>query len=96
MVYVDKPTTLEALEVNINWAINEIRPEILENVVKNWTDRIRFVTISRGGHMPEIIFKGSSSTNIRPQEKIDNFAFKNSNIINEGLIWERKDYFPWK
>ena len=33
---------------------------------------------------------------IRPQAKIDNFAFKNSNIIIEGLIWKRKDYFLWK
>ena len=57
MVYADKPTTLEALEVNINRAINEIMLEILEKVDKNWTDWIRFVTISHGGHMPEIIFK---------------------------------------
>ena len=28
---------------------------------------------------------------IRPQAKIDNFAFKNSNIIIEGQFWERKD-----
>ena len=35
-------------------------------------------------------------TKIRPQAKIDNFAFKNSNIIIEGLIWKRKDYFSWK
>ena len=28
----------------------------------------------------------SSFTKIRPQAKIDNFAFKNSNIIIEGLI----------
>ena len=33
-----------------------------------------------------------SSTKIRRQEKIDNFAFKNNNIIIEGLIWKRKDY----
>ena len=33
---------------------------------------------------------------IRPQAKIDNFAFKNSNIIIEGLIWKRKDYFSLK
>ena len=33
---------------------------------------------------------------IRPQAKIDNFAFKNSNIIIEGLFWKRKYYFPWK
>ena len=28
---------------------------------------------------------------IRPQAKIDNFAFKNMNIIIEGLFWKRKD-----
>ena len=32
-----------------------------------------------------------SSTKIRPQAKIDSFAFKNSNIIIEGLFWKRKD-----
>ena len=31
----------------------------------------------------ELLFYGSSSTKIRPQAKIDNFAFKNSNIIIE-------------
>ena len=31
---------------------------------------------------------------IRPQAKIANFAFKNSNIIIEGLFWKRKDQFP--
>ena len=36
------------------------------------------------------------STKIRSQAKIDNFAFKNSNIIIEGLIWRWKDYFSWK
>ena len=52
-----KPTTLEALEVNIYRAINEIRSEILEKGVQNWTDYLRLATISRGSHMPEIIFK---------------------------------------
>ena len=57
MVYADIPTTLKALEVYINLVINEIRPEIFEKVVKNWTNQMRFVTTSLGGHMPEIIFK---------------------------------------
>ena len=34
-----------------------------------------------------------SSSKIRPQAKIDNFVFKNSNVIIEGLFWKRKDYF---
>ena len=29
-----------------------------------------------------------------PQAKIHNFAFKNSNIIIEGIIRKRKDYLP--
>ena len=57
MAYADKPTILEALEVDINRAIIEIRPEILKKVVKNWTGRMRFVMIIRGGHMLEIIFQ---------------------------------------
>ena len=40
--------------------------------------------------------QGSSFTEIRPQAKIDNFAFKNRNIIIERLIWKRKDYFSWQ
>ena len=39
---------------------------------------------------------GSRLVKIRPQAKIDNFAFKNSNIIIEGIIWKRKDYFQRK
>ena len=33
----------------------------------------------------------SSFTKIRPQKKINNFAFKNSNNIFKGLIWKRKN-----
>ena len=44
----------------------------------------------------QVTSKGSSFTKIRPQAKIDNFAFKNSNIIIEWLIWKQKDYFSWK
>ena len=57
MPYAEKPITLKVSEVNINLVINEIKPKILENVVKNWTNRMRFVTICRGGHMPKITCK---------------------------------------
>ena len=30
---------------------------------------------------------------IRPEAKINNFTFKNRNIIIKGLILKRKDYF---
>ena len=44
----------------------------------------------------ELILRWFLSTKIRPQAKIDNIAFKKSNIIIEGLFWKRKDYFTWK
>ena len=56
-VYADKPATIGALEVNTTRVINEIRPQLLEKVVQNWTDRIRFIRASRGRHMPEIMFR---------------------------------------
>ena len=46
--------------------------------------------------LSHFLIKGSSFTKIRPQAKIDNFAFKNSNIIIEGRILKRKDSFSWK
>lgn len=57
LVYADKPTTIGDLEVNIRRVIAEIRPAMLEKVVQNWTDRMAFIRRSRGGHMPEIVFK---------------------------------------
>lgn len=57
LVYEDKPTTLDHLESNIERVIGEIQPIVLERVTKNWTDRLAYVKRSRGGHMPEIIFK---------------------------------------
>ena len=35
-------------------------------------------------------------TSLAISARVDNFAFKNSNIIIEGLFWKRKDYFTWK
>ena len=43
LVYVDRPTTLDALEANIMRVINKIKPKLLEKVTKNWTDRFAFV-----------------------------------------------------
>lgn len=57
LVYANKPETLGDLEANIRGVIANIRPHMLEKVVENWTCRIGFIRASRGGHMPEIIFK---------------------------------------
>ncbi|GFT95709.1 transposable element Tc3 transposase [Trichonephila clavipes] len=56
-VYVDKLQTLYHLEDNIRRVIADIRPQMLEKVIENWTSRLDYIQASRGSHMPEIIFK---------------------------------------
>ncbi|GFV83227.1 putative DD41D transposase [Trichonephila clavipes] len=57
LVYADKPQTLDHLEDNICRVIADIRPQMLEKVIENWTSRLDCIRASRGSPMPEIIFK---------------------------------------
>ncbi|GFV18503.1 DUF4817 domain-containing protein [Trichonephila clavipes] len=57
LVYADKPQTLDHLEDNIRRVIADIRPQIVEKVIENWTSRLDYIQASRGNTMPEIIFK---------------------------------------
>ncbi|GFT15606.1 uncharacterized protein TNCV_4985481 [Trichonephila clavipes] len=57
LVYADKPQTLDHLEDNIHPVIADIRPQMLEKVIENWTSRLDYIRASRGSPMPEIIFK---------------------------------------
>ncbi|GFV34175.1 uncharacterized protein TNCV_3483851 [Trichonephila clavipes] len=57
LVYSDKPQTLDHLEDNIRRVIADIRPQMLEKVIENWTSRLDYIRASRGSPMPEIIFK---------------------------------------
>ncbi|GFU86043.1 uncharacterized protein TNCV_3070451 [Trichonephila clavipes] len=59
LVYADKPQTLDHLEDNIRRVIADIRPQILEKVIENWTSRLDYIRASRGSPMPEIIFKNA-------------------------------------
>ncbi|GFY34949.1 putative transposase [Trichonephila clavipes] len=54
LVYADKPQMLDHLEENIRRVIADIRPQMLEKVIENWTSRLDYI---RGSPMPEIIFK---------------------------------------
>ncbi|GFW15536.1 DUF4817 domain-containing protein [Trichonephila clavipes] len=56
-VYADKPQTLDHLEDNIRRVIADIRPQMVEKVIENWTSRLDYIRASRGSPMPEIIFK---------------------------------------
>ncbi|GFW39290.1 peroxidasin-like protein [Trichonephila clavipes] len=57
LVYADKTQTLDHLEDNIRRVIADIRPQMLEKVIENWTSRLDYIRASRGSPMPEIIFK---------------------------------------
>ncbi|GFU30338.1 putative LOC100569746 [Trichonephila clavipes] len=57
LVYADKPQTLDHMEDSIRRVIADIRPQMLEKVIENWTSRLDYIRASRGSHMPEIIFK---------------------------------------
>ncbi|GFX87154.1 putative transposable element [Trichonephila clavipes] len=57
LVYADKPQMLDHLEDNIRRVIADIRPQMLEKVIENWTSRLDYIRASRGSPMPEIIFK---------------------------------------
>ncbi|GFV82685.1 transposable element Tc3 transposase [Trichonephila clavipes] len=57
LVYADKPQMLDQLEDNIRRVIADIRPQMLEKVIENWTSRLDYIRASRGSPMPEILFK---------------------------------------
>ncbi|GFY21680.1 uncharacterized protein TNCV_1168241 [Trichonephila clavipes] len=57
LVYADKPQTLDHLQDSIRRVIADIRPQMLEKVIENWTSRLDYIRASRGSPMPEIIFK---------------------------------------
>ncbi|GFU91816.1 uncharacterized protein TNCV_3192031 [Trichonephila clavipes] len=57
LIYADKPQTLDHLEDNIRRVIADIRPQMLEKIIENWTSRLGYIRAIRGNHMPEIIFK---------------------------------------
>ncbi|GFW65266.1 putative DD41D transposase [Trichonephila clavipes] len=57
LVYADTPQTLVHVEDNIRRVSADIRPQIVEKFFENWTSRLDYIRVSRGSHMPEIIFK---------------------------------------
>ncbi|GFU40588.1 arginyl-tRNA--protein transferase 1 [Trichonephila clavipes] len=66
LVYADKPQTLKHLEDNIRRVIADIRPQMLEKVIENWTSRLDYIRASRGSPMPAIIFKMSGKYCYKP------------------------------
>ncbi|GFX98242.1 putative DD41D transposase [Trichonephila clavipes] len=57
LICADNPQTLDHLEDNIRCVIADIRPQMLEKVIENWTSRLNYIRASHGSPMQEIIFK---------------------------------------
>ena len=49
------PETIGTLKENIREAIGEIQLHTIDNVLKNWTDRVFYCMASQGRHLNEII-----------------------------------------
>ena len=54
--YADKPKTIDALKNNISETIVEIQLYTVDNVLKNWTDRMSYCMARQSSHLNEIIF----------------------------------------
>ena len=54
--YADKPETTEALKHNIREVIGKIQLHTIDNMLKNWTDRISYRMASRNSHLNKIVF----------------------------------------
>ncbi|GFV39465.1 uncharacterized protein TNCV_4796621 [Trichonephila clavipes] len=86
LVYADKPQTLDHLEDNIHRVIADIRPQMLEKVIENWTSRLDYIRASRGSSMPEIIFKIAFRRNSSSKaEKNERHLERDQNCIVESV-----------
>lgn len=54
--YVNHPETIEALKQEIEVAIHEIEAQTIENVLKNWVDRMGYCKASRGSYLNDVVF----------------------------------------
>ena len=55
--YAERPKTIDASKDNIRHeATGEIQLHTIDNVPKNWTDRVGYCMASRGSHLNEIVF----------------------------------------
>ncbi|GFW08118.1 hypothetical protein TNCV_2978851 [Trichonephila clavipes] len=95
LVYADKPQTLDHLEDNIRRVITDIRPQMLEKVIENWTSRLDYIRASRGSPMPEIIFKIEVKRFLQLYKgKLNSGFLKRKSQLNAGCL--REDYASYK
>ena len=55
--YANHPDTIEALKYEIEVAIHGIKAQTIENVQKNWVDRMGYCKTSRGSPLSDVVFR---------------------------------------
>ena len=55
--YSDKLEIIEALKNDIREAIDKVQLHTIDNVLKNWTDRVGYCMASQGSHLKEMSFQ---------------------------------------
>lgn len=50
LIFRNKPDILQAFQFNIECAVDDIRLELVKNVLENWVHRIHSYRSGRGGH----------------------------------------------
>ena len=54
--YANHPETIEAFKHKIEVAIHGIEVQTIENVLKNWADRMGYCKASRSSHLNVVVF----------------------------------------
>ncbi|GFW99631.1 uncharacterized protein TNCV_3418641 [Trichonephila clavipes] len=98
LVYADKPQTLDHLEDNIRRVIADIRPQMLEKVIENWTSRLDYIRASRGSHMQKSYLK--SPIDQKEEEgriscPLSSSTGTNHKVLSQG-IWVAIGAYPHK
>ncbi|GFT88718.1 putative transposable element [Trichonephila clavipes] len=64
LVYADKPQTLDHLEDNIRRVMADIRSQMLEKAIENWTSRLDYIRASRGSRIIGKLEEGRRVTSV--------------------------------
>ena len=69
--YANHPETIEALKHELEVAIHGIETQTIENVLKNWIDRMGYCKASRDSHLNDVVF----------HSQIERFNLANETIV---------------
>ncbi|GFX03895.1 uncharacterized protein TNCV_4678001 [Trichonephila clavipes] len=89
LVYADKPQTLDHLKDNIRRVIADIRPQMLEKVIENWTSRLDYIRTSRGRHIQNVRIPKTYREATRTSEAVDweGAMDKEMQVMYDRKVW---------